>query len=207
MRETKPQKNKNKGGDPREYARPMSQKGFIMIKTASTSTKTASANYFTFDHVGKRIKGSEANFKKAEIFGTAQYEALMVAMERHPAYTLTPIAPEFQKQSYKGLNFELMMDYVEFKGTKVQQAEFEEIVNRNSTFPVIKSWFVENFKVGFTVEKAKREIESAKRKMARNAAQETLKVQKSNVRKVVKAKMVKAEEAKASAPIALASNF
>ena len=175
-----------------------------MTKTASASTKTASTNYFTFDHVGKRIKGSEANFKKAEIFGTAQYDALMIAMERHPAYTLTPIAPEFQKQSYKGLNFELMMDYVEIKGTKVQQAEFEEIVNSNATFPVIKSWFVENFKAGFTVEKAKSQIETAKRKKA----QEALKVQKSNIRKVVKAKMVKAKEAEEeAAALALVSNF
>ncbi len=172
-------------------------------KMTSNSTKTASATFFACDHIGKRIYGSAANFKKAEIFGTAQYEALMVLMERHSNYTLDAIAPEFQKQSYKGLNFELMMDYVEFKGTKLQQAEFDEIVNSNATFPVIKSWFVENFKVGFTVEKAKSEIATAKRKIA----QETLKATKANVRKVVKAKMVKAEEAKASAPIAMVSNF
>lgn len=172
-------------------------------KMTSNSTKTASATFFACDHIGKRIYGSVANFKKAEIFGTAQYEALMVLMERHATYTLDAIAPEVQKQSYKGLNFELMMDYVEFKGSAVQKAEFEEIVNGNATFPVIKSWFVENFKAGFTVEKAKSEIAAAKRKIA----QETLKATKANVRKVVRAKMVKAEEAKASAPIAMVSNF
>lgn len=171
-------------------------------KMPSNSTKTASATFFACDHIGKRIYGSVANFKKSETFGTAQYDALMILMELHPNYSLDAIAPEVQKQSYKGLNFELMMDYVEFKGSAVQKAEFEEIVNRNSTFPVIKSWFVENFKTGFTVEKAKSEIAAAKRKIA----QETLKATKSNVRKVVKAKMVKAEEAKAST-IALASNF
>lgn len=172
-------------------------------KMTSNSTKTASATFFACDHIGKRIYGSVANFKKAEIFGTAQYEALMILMERHATYTLDAIAPEVQKQSYKGLNFELMMDYVEFKGSAVQKAEFEEIVNGNATFPVIKSWFVENFKVGFTVEKAKSEIAAAKRKIA----QETLKATKANVRKVVRAKMVKAEETKASAPIAMVSNF
>lgn len=173
------------------------------VKMNAAANKSATTNFFACDHIGKRIYGSAANFKKAEIFGTAQYEALMVLMERHATYTLDAIAPEVQKQSYKGLNFELMMDYVEFKGSAVQKAEFEEIVNRNSSFPVIKSWFVENFKAGFTVEKAKSEIAAAKRKIA----QETLKATKSNVRKVVKAKMVKAEEVKASAPIALASNF
>ena len=163
----------------------------------AVANKSATTNFFACDHIGKRIYGSAANFKKAEIFGTAQYDALMALMERHATYTLDAIAPEVQKQSYKGLNFDLMMDYVEFKGSAVQKAEFEEIVNRNSSFPVIKSWFVENFKVGFTVEKAKSEIAAAKRKMA----QATLKATKANVRKVVKAKMVKAVEAKASTPI------
>ena len=176
------------------------------INTTSKTTKTA-ATFFSCDHIGKRIYGSAANFKKAEIFGTAQYEALMILMDRHSNYRLEAIAPEFVKQSYKGLNFELMMDYVEIKGSAVQKAEFEEIVNSNSTFPVIKSWFVENFKVGFTVEKAKKEIEIAKRNAKKQIAQDALKIQKANVRKVVKAKMAKAEEVKATAPIALASNF
>ena len=168
----------------------------------SNSTKTASATFFACDHIGKRIYGSAANFKKSEVYGSVQYEELMVLMERHPNYSLDAIAPEFQKQSYKGLNFELMLDYVEVKGTEVQRAEFTEIVNRNSSFPVIKSWFVENFKAGFTVEKAKSEIAAAKRKIA----QETLKATKASVRKVVKAKLDK-EEIKTSAPVSLAANF
>ena len=168
-----------------------------------TTTSSKSASYFTYDHVHKSIVGSEFNFKMAGNPNKPQYDALMVAMDRHPNYTLAPIAPEFQKQSYKGLNFELMMDYVAFKGSAVQKAEFNEIINRNSSFPVIKSWFVENFKVGFTVEKAKSEIATAKRKIA----QETLKTTKTNVCKVVKAKMAKADEAKASAPTSLVSNF
>ena len=174
-------------------------------KMTSNTTKTASATFFSCDHIGKRIYGSAANFKKAEIFGTAQYEALMVLMDRHSTYTLDAIASEFVKQSYKGLNFELMMDYVEIKGSAVQKAEFEEIVNDNATFPVIKSWFVENFKAGFTVEKAKKEIEIAKRNAKKQVAQEALKAQKANVRKVVKAKMAKANPAVVEMPIA--SNF
>lgn len=176
------------------------------MSTITTSTNTTrTATYFACDHIRKRIYGSEANFKKAEILGSVQYEALMVLMERHPNYSLDAIAPEFQKQSYKGLNFELMMDYVELKGSAVQQAEFEEIVTRNSTFPVIKSWFVENFKVGFTVEKAKREIEIAKRNAKKQIAVETLKEQKATVRRVVKAKMATVAPAVVEMPAA--ANF
>lgn len=173
--------------------------------TNTNNTRSTAAAYFYFDHIGQKIKGSELNFKKAGNPNTPQYEALMAAKELQPTYSYAPITPEFQKQSYKGLNFELMMDYVEIKGTDLQKAEFEEIVNRNATFPVIKSWFVENFKVGFTVEKAKRMIEIAKRNAKKQIAAEALKEQKAVVRKVVKAKMVNATPAVVELPTA--ANF
>ena len=166
------------------------------------TTKTASANFFNCDHIGKRIYGSAANFKKAEIFDTPQYNALMTLMERHPNYSLDAIAPDVQKQSYKGLTFELMADYVELKGTMIQQAEFNEIVHTNSRFPVIKSWFIDNFKVGFTVEKAMSEIAAAKRKIA----QKTLKAKKSEIRKVVRTKLIKVDGEATEATIAQVAN-
>lgn len=160
------------------------------IKTASTSKKFA----FTFDHVNQKIVGTDINFQKAGIPGSALEKELIARMEARPAYgfTIIPTEKKPAKQSYKGLNFELMMDYVDIKGTEFQKAEFEEIVNRDSSFPVIKSWFVENFKVGFTVEKAKHEIATAKSNAKKMAAREALKAQKTAVRKVVKAKMAKA---------------
>ena len=179
----------------------------IMTNTTSSSitSTTKTTTFFACDHIGKRIYGAAANFKKAETLDTPQYNALMVLMERHPSYSLDAIAPAVVKQSYKGLNFELMMDYVDIKGTEFQKAEFEEIVNRDSSFPVIKSWFVDNFKAGFTVEKAKHEIAVAKNNAKKMAAREALKEQKATVRKVVKAKMVKATPAVMELPTA--SNF
>ena len=87
-----------------------------------------------------------------------------------------------------------MMDYVEFKGNEIQKAEFEEIGSSNATYPTIKSWFLDNFKVGFTVEKAKREIAECR-----------LSAKKAKVRTVVKAKVVKAAPAVVELPTA--SNF
>lgn len=173
------------------------------IKTASTSKKFA----FTFDHVNQKIVGTDINFQKAGIPGSALEKELIARMEARPAYgfTIIPTEKKPAKQSYKGLNFELMMDYVDIKGTEFQKAEFEEIVNRDSSFPVIKSWFVDNFKVGFTVEKAKHEIAVAKNNAKKMAAREALKEQKATVRKVVKAKMVKATPAVMELPTA--SNF
>ena len=166
-----------------------------MTNTTSSSTSTTkTAIYFTFDHFNKKIVGTEQNFKKSSISGTAQYNALMAAMSAHPNYELSAMAPKVKKQTYAGLNFELMMDYVEVKGNEVQKAEFEQHVNDGDSYPTIKSWFLDNFKVGFTVEKAKREIAECR-----------LSAKKAKVRTVVKAKVVKAAPAVVELPSV--SNF
>lgn len=164
--------------------------------TSSSSTSTTkTAIYFTFDHFNKKIVGTEQNFKKSGISGTAQYNALMAAMSAHPNYELSAMAPKVKKQTYAGLNFDLMMDYVEFKGNEVQKAEFQAIVDDDAAYPTIKSWFLDNFKHGFTVEKAKREI-----------AEHKLNERKTKVRATVKVKMVKPAPA-AVVEMPTASNF
>jgi hypothetical protein len=163
--------------------------------TSSSSTTIKTATYFTFDHFNKKIVGTEQNFKKSGISGTAQYNALMAAMSAHPNYELSAMAPKVKKQTYAGLNFDLMMDYVEFKGNEVQKAEFQAIVDDDAAYPTIKSWFLDNFKHGFTVEKAKREI-----------AEHKLNERKTKVRATVKVKMVKPAPA-AVVEMPTASNF
>ena len=166
----------------------------MTITTSSSTSTTKTAIYFTFDHFNKKIVGTEQNFMKSGISGTAQYNALMAAMSAHPNYELSAMAPKVKKQTYAGLNFELMMDYVEVKGNEVQKAEFEQHVNDGDSYPTIKSWFLDNFKRGFTVEKAKREIAECR-----------LSAKKEKVRTVVKAKVVKAAPAVVELPTA--SNF
>ena len=166
-----------------------------MNTLTSTSNNTRTATYFTFDHFNKKIVGSELNFKKSGNPNFPQYEALMSAMAAHPNYELSAVAPKVKKQTYAGLNFELMMDYVEFKGNEVQKAEFQAIVDDDAAYPTIKSWFLDNFKRGFTVEKAKREI-----------AEYKLNERKTKVRASVKVKMVKPAPA-AVVEMPTASNF
>ena len=148
------------------------------MSTINNTPKTTT--YFTFDHISKRIVGSEFNFKKSGILGSNQYNALMDAVGAHPNYTLTPIASQKKvekKQSYKGLTCDLITEYVEVFGNDAQKAELEEMVNDNEAYPAIKSWFLDYFKAGFTVEKAKREI-----------AQRKLNAKKAKVRKAVRVK-------------------
>ncbi len=167
------------------------------MSNVNATDKSASTNFFTYDHFGKKIIGSELNFKKSGTPGSAQYNALMTAMSAHPTYALSPVAPKVKKQTYKGLNSDLITEYVELFGNEAQKAELEQMIDDNEAYPAIKSWFLDYFKCGFTVEKAKREI--ARRK---------LNAKKSTVRKVVKAKMVKTEKpAPAMEVVPMAQNF
>ena len=74
---------------------------------------------FTFDHVNQKIVGTDVAFAKAGISDSALEKELVARMEARPTYgfTIIPTEKKPAKQSYKGLNFELMMDYVEIKGT------------------------------------------------------------------------------------------
>ena len=166
----------------------MTNTTFAAASTTNTASDTSFTAYFTFDHVGERILGSEFNFKMSGNPNKPQYNALMAAKAMQPTYQFAPIASTKKKvdkkQTYKGLNFELMMDYVEFKGNDVQKAEFQAIVDDNASCPTIKSWFLDNFKAGFTVEKATREI-----------AQHKLGERKAKVRAAVRVKPVKAAPA------------
>ena len=147
----------------------------------NNSNNTRPATYFTYDHFGKKIVGSELNFKKSGNPNTPQYAALMKAMADHPNYTFAPVAPKVKKQTYAGLNSALITEYVELFGSEDQKAELNQMVNDNEAYPAIKSWFLDYFKCGFTVEKAKREI-----------AHRKLNTKKATVRKAVRVKVAPA---------------
>ena len=162
-----------------------------------TKTATSSKNLFTFNHIDKTIVGTEHHFNQAGIPDSTAYKALMAAMAMQPTYSLAPIASTKKvekKQTYKGLNMELMADYIRIAGTEQVKAEFNHLVEKKTAYPTIKSWFLEEFK-HFNVNQAKTMI-----------AKHELTARKTAVRTAVKVKMVKAEEPKAST-IALASNF
>ena len=138
------------------------------MSNVNANAKSASA-YFTFDHFGKKIIGSEMNFKKSGIPGSAQYNALMTAMERHPNYSLSALAPKVKKQTYAGLTMPLMEEYLNlvYEGelAEVARAKFAEMKARKQkkemSFATIKSWFLELFPK-FNVNKAKLEINAKK---------------------------------------------
>ena len=123
--------------------------------TTSTINNTRTSTCFTVDHFKRQIIGTEQNFKKSGILGSDQYNALMEVMAAHPNYELSAVAPKVKKQTYAGLTCELMREYVKIKGTATQLEELDNLIDNNEAYPTIKSWFLDYFKCGFTVEKAK----------------------------------------------------
>ena len=137
----------------------------------NASVKSASAIYFTFNHINKTIVGSEFNFKMSGNPTKPQYEALMNAMAMQPTYTLAPIASTKKvekKQTYAGLTMELMEGYLAIYQDKLaveMRTKFAELKTKHAkkeiSYPTIKSWFLDLFP-NFNVNKAKKAIHDKK---------------------------------------------
>ena len=150
--------------------------------TNTTATNPiTSAKFFRFNHFNNTIEGSELNFKKAGNPTSDQFAELMSFKAVEPSFKLAPVAPKVKKQTYAGLNAALITEYVELFGNEAQKAELNQMVDANEAYPAIKSWFLDYFKCGFTVEKAKREI-----------AHRKLNARKAVVRKAVRVKVAPA---------------
>ena len=141
------------------------------IKTASTSKKFA----FTYNHINKTIVGTDINFQKAGIPGSALEKELLARMAGQPTYTFEVIATEKkpEKRSYAGLTMDLMEDYLaiwENELADAARAKFAEMKAKQEKkelrFSIIKSWFLELFPK-FDVKKAKKEIREKKFKDAK----------------------------------------
>ena len=167
--------------------------------STSISNNITAPKFFRFNLLDDTIEGSELNFKKAGDPTSAQYAELMQFKAIQPSFKFAPIASTKKvekKQTYKGLDMGLMADYIRVFGNEQVKAEFNHMVeDKKITYPTIKSWFLEEFK-HFNVNQAKAQI-----------SKHELTAKKTAVRSAVKVKMVKAEEPKASSPVALVSNF
>lgn len=142
------------------------------MSNINASVKSASAAYFTFDHINKTIVGTEFNFKMSGNPTKPQYEALMSAMELHPKYKLAPIASKKKvekKQSYEGLTMNLMEEYLNlvYDGELAEEARKQFAAmkakkeQRKLSYPTVKSWFLDLFPK-FNVNKAKMQIRAKK---------------------------------------------
>ena len=127
-----------------------------MAKMMKENVK-ATAIYFTYDHINKKINGTEENFRLSGIPGSAQDLALMACLKEHPNYDFRMVKAKKDKNSYKGLNRPLMHDYIDCFGSEEMMKQLQKMKEDGTGFPAMKSWFLDLFPK-FNVEKARKEI-------------------------------------------------
>ena len=136
----------------------------MTAQTATTSKKFA----FTYDHVNKKIVGTDINFQKAGIPGSKEEMELDARMEARPTYgfTIIPTEKKPAKQTYAGLSMEVMEAYLaiwENEMADVARSKFAEMKaqkeQKKMSYPTIKSWFLDLFP-HFNVNKAKTAIKA-----------------------------------------------
>jgi hypothetical protein len=122
------------------------KKGITMAKITSNVT-----NYFTIDFINKTICGSPASFKKASTGVGAIYEELISKINAHPKFELTQIGNNPDKKTYKGLTYDFMKAYIKIQDDAENLLKKMDLVEKNaskfkdSTYPIVKKWFLDNF--------------------------------------------------------------
>ena len=128
------------------------------------------------NHFSKEILISKTFQKAAMNPNSMEYKDLAEVMEKHPDYTIShrAIKKNTHKETYAGLTYEYMRDYIIFTSTKEEEAknvaEFDELIlisrcqPKNLRYPTIKKWFLAKYpeiaEFGIeTVRKAQRETE------------------------------------------------
>ena len=122
---------------------------------------------FTIDFVGKKIVGTKASFNKAGTGVGAIYEELAAKIAAHPNFKLKIKEQKHRsnkiKQTYDGLNFDLMEKYIAIQDDATVLEKAYEAAKKmakdtgSSVYPFVKKWFLAQFK-DFDVVEAKTAI-------------------------------------------------
>lgn len=88
-------------------------------------------------------------------------------MALHPTFKVVEKEPNTNKNTYKGMSFQMMRNYINAQpNAKELMAEFDIAVAMfNGKYPLVKKWFLDTFKDDadtFKVSEAKKQIADAK---------------------------------------------
>lgn len=114
-------------------------------------------NTLKINHVNRTIVMDRTFAKLAANTMTPEYEHLQVVRRDYPYYTVVrrQIKKNTTKESYRGLTYEYMEDYIMSHGTveeiKERLKTFDELRlisechSKSRRYPVIKRWFLEQY--------------------------------------------------------------
>lgn len=91
---------------------------------------------------------SKSFYKKASVFGSAEYYKLRQAMSENPGCTIT--FRTIEKKTYGGLTFGVMKEYIESQPNSEKQLKVFEAVQRiaelkGGKYPLTKKWFLKSY--------------------------------------------------------------
>lgn len=124
-------------------------------------------NVFVVDFVNEKIWGSKSALTKAGNPATNEYKELTSKLAAHPTFKVAERKPNEKKNTYEGLNFPMMENYINAQPNADElMAEYEEVKRLAACkYPLVKKWFLETFKDDtdcFKVSKAKKTISNEK---------------------------------------------
>jgi hypothetical protein len=117
----------------------------------------ANSSAIRIDHFNKKILISKS-FQKATMNPNSnEYKELAAVMANHPTYEIAQraIKTNPKKDTYKGLTYEYMRDYIILHSTPEEEAaavaEFDELIlvskchSQSLRYPTIKKWFLTKY--------------------------------------------------------------
>lgn len=105
------------------------------------------------NHFKKEILISKSFEKAANNPNSTEYQDLMEIRKNHPDYTIVQraIKSPLKKDTYKGLTYEYMENYINAHGGEAELKEFEELRliskchRKGLRYPTIKKWFLAKY--------------------------------------------------------------
>ena len=104
-------------------------------------------NLFVVDFAKKAIVGSQSAVKKAGRVGSKEYKMLMELLEKHPTFKVVAKEPNEKKNTYAGLTYDVMKEYINgLENSEEMMAEYESVKKMaNGKYPLVKKWFIDTF--------------------------------------------------------------
>ena len=132
------------------------------MKSMNTTNAAAAivAMNLKVNHQTRTIEMNKTFADKASRFGSDEYDALMLAREQNPGYTMKVITrktTKSDKPSYKGLTYEYMEKYIlahddenqkimnEYLELRGMTDEAEDALADSFTYQEMKDWFLNKF--------------------------------------------------------------
>lgn len=101
-------------------------------------------NNITINSKNQTIELNATFAKKAQVYGTTEYDALQGARRDYPNYAVVT-KKHVKKSDSKGLNYERMAEYImSHENSEANIKLFDELKNIAPYFTV-KKWFIKNY--------------------------------------------------------------